>query len=198
MKTIYNNKCYNIKGDCMPKKPTTTKEEMIEGAFQLIRTKGHESLTVRNLAAFLGCSTQPLMYRFPNLEILWEETYRKADAFHTEYLLKGDSLLDIGLRYIRFAEEEPQLFRFLFQTGRFSGLSPEEMIRSPESAGILDAVRTEEGLEPEAAAAFFEPLFAVVHGYASLIANNAVKYDPDAVRRDLAAIAEGLMKGKKS
>ncbi len=114
------------------------------------------------------------------------------------YLLKGDSLLDIGLRYIRFAEEEPQLFRFLFQTGRFSGLSPEELIRSPESAGILDAVRTEEGLDPEAAAAFFEPLFAVVHGYASLIANNAVKYDPDAVRRDLVAIAEGLMKGKKS
>ncbi len=48
----------------MPKKPTTTKEAMIEGAFQLIRERGHEALTARNLASHLGCSTQPVMYQF--------------------------------------------------------------------------------------------------------------------------------------
>ena len=176
----------------MSKKPTTTKEAIIEGAFRLIREKGHEALTARSLAAFLGCSTQPIMYQFPNLELLKELTYQKTDAFHTEYLLAGDDLLEIGLRYIRFAEEEPQLFRFLFQSGRFSGLSLEDLIRAPEAAGVLTAVGAEEGLDPEAAAAFFEPLAALVHGYASLIANNAMKYDPDAIRKALTAIAAGL------
>ena len=180
----------------MPKKPTTTKEDMIEGAFRLVREQGHEALTARNLAAFLGCSTQPIMYRFPNLDIRKDLTYRRADAFHREYLLAGWDLLEIGLRYIRFAQEEPQLFRFLFQSGRFAGFSLEELIRSPEVAGILAAVSSEEGLSAEDAAAFFEPLAAMVHGYASLIANNAMKYDPDAARRALIAVAEGLERMK--
>ena len=176
----------------MPKKPTTTREAMIEGAFRLIREQGHEALTARNLAAFLGCSTQPVMYRFPNLDILKDLVYQKADAFHSAYLLAGGDLLEIGLRYVRFAEEEPLLFRFLFQSGRFSGLSLEDLILSPETAGVLSAVSAEEELSPEDAAAFFEPLAALVHGYASLIANNAMKYDPDAVRRALITVAEGL------
>ena len=176
----------------MPKKPTTTKEAMIEGAFQLIREQGHESLTVRNLASFLGCSTQPIMYQFPNMDTLRDLTYQKADAYHSAYILAAGDLLEIGLRYIRFAEEEPQLFRFLFQSGRFSGLSLEDLIRAPEVAGVLSAVSEEEKLTPEDAAAFFEPLAAVVHGYASLIANNAMKYDPDAIRNALITIAEGL------
>ena len=165
---------------------------MIEGAFQLIREQGHESLTVRNLASFLGCSTQPIMYQFPNMDTLRDLTYQKADAYHSAYILAAGDLLEIGLRYIRFAEEEPQLFRFLFQSGRFSGLSLEDLIRAPEVAGVLSAVSEEEKLTPEDAAAFFEPLAAVVHGYASLIANNAMKYDPDAIRNALITIAEGL------
>ena len=180
----------------MPKKPTTTKETIAEGAFRLVREQGHEALTARNLAAFLGCSTQPVMYQFPSLEVLKEEAYRRADAFHTAYLLQAGDLLEMGLRYIRFAREEPRLFRFLFQSGRFSGLSLKDLILAPEAAGVLSAVGAEEGLEPQEAAAFFEPLAALVHGYAGLIADNAMKYDPDALRRTLTAVAEGLEKGR--
>jgi AcrR family transcriptional regulator len=180
----------------MPKKPTTTKEDMISGAFRLIREKGHEALTVRNLASFLGCSTQPIMYQFPDTDVLKDLTYRKADSFHSEYILAGTDLLDIGIRYIRFAKEEPQLFRFLFQSGRFSGLSLEDLIMAPETAEVLAAVSSEEELSAEEAAAFFEPLVAVVHGYASLIANNAMKYDPDAIRNALMMIAEGIERGR--
>ena len=163
----------------MPKKPTTTREAILDGAFRLVREQGHEALTVRNLASFLGCSTQPIMYQFPDTDVLKDLTYRQADAFHSEYILAAGDLLEIGLRYVRFAEEEPQLFRFLFQSGRFSGLSLEELIRAPE-----------------AAAAFFEPLVALVHGYASLIANNGMEYDPEAIRKALLTIAEGMERGR--
>ena len=57
------------------------------------------------------------MYQFPNLDMLRDLAYQKADAFHSEYILTAGDLLEIGMRYIRFAEEEPQLFRFLFQSG---------------------------------------------------------------------------------
>jgi len=169
---------------------------MIDGAFRLIREQGYEALTVRNLASFLGCSTQPIMYQFPDTDILKNLAYLKADAFHSEYVLAAGDLLEIGMRYIRFAEEEPQLFRFLFQSGRFSGLSLEDLIRAPEAANLLAAVSSEEELTTEDAAAFFEPLAAVVHGYASLIANNGMKYDPDAIRRALMMIAQGIERGR--
>ena len=139
----------------MPRKPTTTKEAIIEGSFQLIREKGHESLTARNLAAFLGCSTQPIMYQFPNLDTLRDLVYQKADAFHSEYILSGADLLEMGLRYIRFAQEEPHLFRFLFQSGRFSGFSLTDLIRAPEAEAILSAVSAEEGLTAEETVGFF-------------------------------------------
>ena len=181
----------------MSKKPATTKEAMIEGAFSLIREQGHEALTVRNLAALLGCSTQPIMYQFPDMETLRELTYQRADAFHSAYILAGEDLLETGLRYIRFAEEEPRLFKFLFQSGRFSGLSLEDLIRAPETSGVLAAVSAEEDLSPEEAVSFFEPLAALVHGYASLIANNAMKFDPEATREALIAVAEGLERGNR-
>jgi hypothetical protein len=52
-------------------------------------------------------------------------------------------------------------------------------------------------LTTEDAALFFEPLAAVVHGYASLIANNGMKYDPDAIRKALIMLEEGMGKGNK-
>ncbi len=176
----------------MPKKPGTSREAILDGTFRLVRDKGHEVLTARGLAAFLGCSTQPIMYQFPNMDMLKDLTYQRADAFHSEYVLAGSDLLEIGLSYIRFAKEEPRLFRFLFQSGRFSGLSLRQLIRATECTGVLLAVIKETKLSPEAAAACFEPLFAAVHGYASLIANNAMQYDPDAVRWALTAVAKGL------
>ena len=117
--------------------------------------------------------------------MLRDLAYQKADAFHSEYILTAGDLLEIGMRYIRFAEEEPQLFL-------------EDLIKSPESAALLTVVSTEEGLATEDAALFFEPLAALVHGYASLIANNGMKYDPDAIRKSLTMIEEGIRKGKNS
>ena len=181
----------------MPKKPTTTKEAMIEGAFLLIREQGHEVLTVRNLASFLGCSTQPIMYQFPDTGVLKDLAYQKADAFHSAYILAGGDLLEIGLRYIRFAKEEPHLFQFLFQSGRFSGLTLGDLILAPETADVLHEVSVEENLTQEEALSYFEPLVALVHGYASLIANNAMKYDPEAIRNALIMVAKGLERGSK-
>ncbi|MBQ7677158.1 MAG: TetR/AcrR family transcriptional regulator, partial [Lachnospiraceae bacterium] len=67
----------------MSKKPTTPKGAMIEGAIELIREKGHEALTVRKLAAFLGCSTQPVMYHFATVDSLKRAIYARVDQEHS-------------------------------------------------------------------------------------------------------------------
>ncbi|MBQ3383727.1 MAG: TetR/AcrR family transcriptional regulator [Lachnospiraceae bacterium] len=179
----------------MPKKPTTTREEMIDGAFELVRTEGHQALTVRSLAAKLGCSTQPIMYQFPNIDELKDLVYEKADLFHTQYLTQTEDFLEIGLRYVRFAHEERNLFRFLFQSGRFDGKNMRELIRDENVQQLIASAASELEMNREQAADAFEALFAMVHGYGALVADNALEYDQEAIRRALIKVAQGMMKG---
>ncbi len=106
----------------MPPRAKITKEMVIDAAFEVTRAEGVENVNARTVAKKLGCSTQPVMYHFAKIEDMKKAAYEKSCWFHSEYLLnipetKEDVLLEIGLNYIRFAVEEPNLFRFLFQSG---------------------------------------------------------------------------------
>ncbi|MBQ6535319.1 MAG: TetR/AcrR family transcriptional regulator, partial [Firmicutes bacterium] len=165
----------------MPKKPTTPKEAMIEGAIELIREKGHEDLTVRKLAAFLGCSTQPIMYHFATIDSLKRTVYARADQEHSEYLMRvppgQDPVLAIGLNYVRYAVEEPRLFRFLFQSGYTEENTLLEMIDCEELEPVLAAMQEGTGMDRERTRQVFLTVALFAHGYASIIANNALEYD---------------------
>ena len=103
----------------MPPKPKITKEMVVNAAFEVAREAGGENINARTVAKKLNCSTHPVMYHFMTIEELKKAAYAKADCFHTEYLTNVEQhnrVLGIGLNYIRFAVEEPHLFRFLFQS----------------------------------------------------------------------------------
>ncbi|MBQ8110489.1 MAG: TetR/AcrR family transcriptional regulator [Clostridia bacterium] len=176
-----------------------TREMILDAALSVIEREGHEALTVRRLATELDCSTQPIVYHFGSVAQIVEEVYRRADAFHTAYLTDGledeeEPLLALGLRYIRFGAEKSGLFRFLFQSGRFSRRTPEELTADAEVAPLIGIVRASSGLSPQEAGDIFRGLFVAVHGYASLLANNAMRWDPEAAAGLLKALYEGLTK----
>ena len=106
----------------MPPKPKITKNMVIDAAFEVAREAGGENINARTVAKKLNCSTQPVMYHFATIEELKKAVYAQLDWYHTEYLMKIEepqkgAMLGIGINYIRFAVEEPNLFRFLFQSG---------------------------------------------------------------------------------
>lgn len=85
------------------------------------RETGAENINARTVSERLNCSTQPVMYHFATIEELKRAVYEKADIYHSDYLMniknpKKGTMLGIGMNYIRFAIEEPHLFRFLFQS----------------------------------------------------------------------------------
>ncbi len=88
-----------------------------------------------------------------------------------------DPILCIGLNYIRFAVEEPQLFRFLFQSGYAKENSLPEMIESEELTPVIEAIREGTGLSLEKTKEVFMTVALFAHGYASIIANNDLDYD---------------------
>ena len=102
-------------------------------------------------------------------------------------------MLEIGLNYIRFAREERNLFRLLFQSESFSGTSLWDSLDSPELKPILDLFSREAKLSPCDATNAFKALFLVVHGYASMFAANEMHYDEQEIASDLTLIFEGTI-----
>ena len=183
----------------MPPKARITKEMIVEEAFQIARTQGADKITARSIAQRLKCSTQPVLYYFATVEEIKEAVYQRADAYHTRFLMgaEGDGMLGIGLRYVRFAAEERNLFHLLFQPGAFSGASLNDLVSSEELNPIMQALRQETGVTEAAAREIFSTLFVFVHGYASLLANNEMKLEEDQLALTLKKVFLGAVYAEK-
>lgn len=171
----------------MPAKPKVTKEMIVDAAFEIVRKEGMENINARTVSEKLSCSTQPVMYHFATIEELKKAAYAKADCYHSEYLMniedpKKGAIFGIGLNYIRFAIEEPHLFRFLFQSNFFTGTTLLEMIDAEELAPVLLAMQGAVGGSIEQVKEIFLTVFLFAHGYASIIANNSLEYDEELVK----------------
>lgn len=172
----------------MPPKPKITREMVVDAAFSIARETGWENINARTVAKKLGCSTQPVMYHFATIEELKKAAYAVADSYHSKYLMNVKSpqvMLEIGLNYIRFALEEPQLFRFLFQSNFFAGATLLELIDADELAPVLSAMQGAVDGTMAQVKEIFMTVFLFAHGYASIIANNALKYDENIIKSRL-------------
>ena len=165
----------------MPPKTRITEDMIIEAAVRVARRDGYEQINARTDAKELGCSTQPVMYHFSTIDSLKRAAYRKADRLHSEYMMNTapgqDPILGIGLNYVRFAVEEPQLFRFLFQSGYGEEKSLLEMVDSEELVPVLEAMREGAGLSLRKTRNVFITVALFAHGYASIIATNHLEFD---------------------
>ncbi|MCC8078873.1 MAG: TetR/AcrR family transcriptional regulator [Oscillospiraceae bacterium] len=182
----------------MPPRARVTKEMVIDAAFEVTREQGAENINARTVAKKLGCSTQPVMYQFATIEELKRAVYKKADCYHSEYLMNIKStqsgvMLGIGLNYIRFAIEEPQLFRFLFQSDFFAGNTLIEMIDAEELMPVISAMQGAISGSTEQVKEIFLTIFLFAHGYASMIANNSLKYDEELIKAHLERAYRGAI-----
>lgn len=181
----------------MPK-AKITREMVIDAAFEVTRAMGSENVNARTVSEKLGCSTQPVMYHFAKIEEMKRAVYDKANLFHTEYLMNIENpengiMLGIGLNYIRFAIREPNLFRFLFQSGFAVENSLLDMIDSEELLPVLSAMQGAIGMDIEQTKEVFLTIAMFAHGYASIIANNSLEYDEKIVGSHLERAYRGAV-----
>ena len=102
----------------MPKPVQFTRESIINACIEIIRTKGSEGLSSRSICRKTGCSVAPLFRTFKNMEELIANVRIEVDRIFSEYMSGildySPAFKEFGMRMIRFAKEEPGLFRFLF------------------------------------------------------------------------------------
>ena len=107
----------------MARKKEIDKQRILDAAYKLAVRGGIESLTARNIAKAVKCSTQPIYLEFENMQDLRNQVLAKiSDELKSNTLQQnftGEPLIDLDLSYLYFAKEHVDLFRAMFVDGKF-------------------------------------------------------------------------------
>lgn len=97
----------------MPPKVQFSKEQIMDSALKIAREEGISSITVRKLAAHMGCSVAPIYVNFKNTEELLNALMERVSRLLWEYST-GDytdmGFFNIGIGQLLFVRDYPQLF----------------------------------------------------------------------------------------
>ena len=135
----------------MPKQKMT-KEMVVDAAFQLAREGGMERVLVKDIAARLGCSVQPIYSYCRNMDGLRRDVFQRVSAFVRDYFAQsGGGFQATGRAYVRLAREEPELFKIYTLHPREGVACLDDLYRAEAAPAMAAAIAGELGLEVEAA-----------------------------------------------
>ncbi len=185
----------------MAPKNKFTKKEMIEAAMQVVRDKGIDGLTAKTMADELGTSTQPVFTAFGSMDTVKQGVYaatvRVYDSYADAGLKEKIPFFGVGMQYIRFAREEPELYRFLFltrtQDQEYSAMKSmqhlQELVR-PTLVNIYHITAEEADL-------YFRDLWFVVHSLSTLIVTGDCPYSDQEIGQILTGFSISICKSIK-
>ena len=187
----------------MPPKVRVSKEDIIQTALKLVRQGGEQAINARAIAKDLGCSTQPVFYNFESMDELAEETRNAAFGVYLEFIKKETEKCDypryksMGIAYIRFANEEKELFKLLFMRDRTGEVISPSLDFEEAVAYIINA----SGLNREAAVRIHMELWSCVHGIAVMTATLFLSLEWEFISDMLSDVYVGVLsrytKGEK-
>ena len=158
----------------MSTKAKIQKEELIKGAVKIIRNKGVESLSARNLAKVVGCSTQPIFRIFENMNDLKSCVYNDIYEIQNRFITNGEThqvpFIGIGLSYIEFAQKEKNLFKFLFMSSNSKYNNILDMAENEQGKKYTELIEKSTGLSLESSKQIYINTWLIIHGLASMMA----------------------------
>lgn len=186
----------------MPSSPKIQKESMVQAALELLIEKGNAGVTIKTVAARLGCSTQPISRQFGGMGGLRQELIRAAEryAFEKYYDVGGSALAAFeksGWGAIDLAINEPNLFRFLYM-GESGRRAEGGFLSLPKSEGS-EAIRTRLAqlleITPQDAERFMTTMILYTQGVATMIAAKIVRDDRETIHRMVRETGFVFLKG---
>ncbi len=127
----------------MPKQ-RITKENVVDAAFELVRSGGMEQITVKAIAKKIGCSVQPIYSYCNNMEGLRQDVIAKTRFFIRDYVAarigEEDPFSGTGKAYLAFSKEEPHLFRLFILHRRDGIASLDDLYRSETDPRMAEQI----------------------------------------------------------
>ena len=167
----------------MPPKPKFTKQEIVDAALELASEKGIEALTSRDLGARLGSSARPIFTAFRSMDELQQEVRAAAMQRFEIYAAEGDGEMPpfkhFGMRMVRFAMEEPRLYRMLFMSESGAVRDFDDIFKDlgtvvPKSMSILQGA--DYGLSEQGAWFLFRQMWIYTFGVGALCAMGVCRF----------------------
>ena len=181
----------------MPPKVKVTKEEIIDAAVELVRSKGTNELNARTIAAELGCSTQPVFSNFATMNELRlavvQKAYELSQIYHQQEEERGEYPVykANGVAYIRFAKDEKELFKLLYMRDR---TDEDSSLDSELSCKMEEIVQNSTEMKELDVKLFHLEMWSYVHGIASMFATGFVNLEWELVSKMLTDCYQGLRK----
>ena len=188
----------------MGRKTTITREIILEAALDLLIREGYGSLNVKSLAAEIGCSTQPIVWHFENMQKFRQEFFHycvcRAKARFTVWNGSLDDLLaETALRYVTIARDTPHLFRFVFADNKEACKSSSVVkdLQLDNTEKIIRLLCEEKGLTEAQAAAFLMDYEFYIHGIASYTASGFCHYAEEELLRMVSGTKDALLESHR-
>lgn len=182
----------------MPTTTRITKGMILNAAFEIARSEGIGKVSNREIAKKMNCSIRPIYYQFKNSEELNKELYNKIDRYFYDYIMRNmtDDIppyKQIGIKYIKFAQEETNLFKVLFMSPNTNVSSSFVATDETGFAGVIDAIKISTHLSDKDIKSFHTKMWIFVHGIATLTVAQSVKFTDEQIRDLLSQEFQALM-----
>lgn len=138
----------------MPKQ-RINREAVVGAAFDIARREGMEQVLIKNIAARIGCSVQPIYSYCKNMEGLRQAVADRAADFVRAYIAEHARAEELfrstGQAFIRLAQEEPQLFRIYILRKRARIDSLEALYAAETDPRVAERIAAQLGISLEKA-----------------------------------------------
>lgn len=181
----------------MPPKPKIKKEDIVNAAADVIRENGASGLNARAVAKKLGCSTQPVFSNFSSMKELENAV---TDLANRDFFMRITGSKDenkyprykvIGMEYIRFAIEEPEIYKFLFMRDRMGDNERKDAF-SDVMPKVISTIQNALNISKADAERLHFEMWVFVHGIASMCVTSYLKLSDEQISGLLTDVYDGL------
>ena len=186
----------------MPPRAKFSREEIVEAALQLTRESGPGAVTARDIAARLNVSTRPIFTYFKTMDELKGAARAAAESLYRERIERGlrakIPFLGVEMEYLRFACDEPQLYRLLFLTRPEDGNAGAMAAMRRTQAQVCESLMKTYQIQAGEADWYFRNMWLAAHSLATLAVTVGPVCDMDEMRTILTEFSLSLLKAIKT
>ncbi len=171
----------------MPPKAKFTKEEIVQTAFEMTKENGFSSVTARELGKRLGTSATPIFTVFQNMYEVQKEVRKRAmkefEKYVADVLNYTPAFKQFGVQMIKFATQEPQLFRILYMEVNEESQSFDEMLQELGEPALvsIDLIQKEYEVSKEEAESLFRQAWIHTFSICVLVVNKICHFSAEEI-----------------
>lgn len=176
----------------MPRNALLTKEAVTAAGLAIVRREGQNALTARALSRELGCSLSPIFTVFKDMDEIQVSVKKAAEDFFADFMKDVNefepAFKEFGLRLVRFAKQDGNLFDMLFLSrGGRSDIAGQIAQRS-----LMD-IQQNYDLTDSQASMIFKQMWPVATGIASLCVHRPMAFSEEETGQILSNHFSGMM-----